>query len=67
MLKDARTYEHVPPETVGNARKILVSDQAGRSNLLARLADAASTSTPRTRASPSFWKTQAARISRLHL
>ena len=40
MLKDARTYEHVPPETVGNARKILVSDQAGRSNLLARLADA---------------------------
>ncbi|MGC9953543.1 MAG: citramalate synthase [Rhizomicrobium sp.] len=40
MLKDSRTYEHVPPETVGNARKILVSDQAGRSNLLARLADA---------------------------
>jgi len=40
MLKDERTYEHVPPETVGNRRKILVSDQAGRSNLLARLADA---------------------------
>ncbi|MDE2183847.1 MAG: citramalate synthase [Alphaproteobacteria bacterium] len=40
MLKDTRTYEHVPPETVGNVRKILVSDQAGRSNLLARLADA---------------------------
>jgi len=38
MLKDTRTYEHVPPESVGNARKILVSDQAGRSNLLARLA-----------------------------
>nr|HRK71864.1 alpha-isopropylmalate synthase regulatory domain-containing protein [Micropepsaceae bacterium] len=30
-------YEHVPPETVGNARKILVSDQAGRSNVLFRL------------------------------
>ncbi|HEY0283125.1 MAG TPA: alpha-isopropylmalate synthase regulatory domain-containing protein, partial [Rhizomicrobium sp.] len=40
MLKDPRTYEHIPPETVGNARKILVSDQAGRSNLLVRLADA---------------------------
>ncbi|MDE2492520.1 MAG: citramalate synthase [Alphaproteobacteria bacterium] len=40
MLKDTRTYEHVPPETVGNKRKILVSDQAGRSNLMSRLADA---------------------------
>jgi 2-isopropylmalate synthase len=37
VQKDPKTYEHVPPETVGNARKILVSDQAGRSNLLARL------------------------------
>lgn len=40
VQKDPRTYEHVPPESVGNARKILVSDQAGRSNLLARLAEA---------------------------
>jgi len=40
VQKDPRTYEHVPPESVGNTRKILVSDQAGRSNLLARLADA---------------------------
>src|SRR4051812_40446265 len=39
VAKDPRTYEHVPPETIGNARKILVSDQAGRSNLLSRLAD----------------------------
>lgn len=39
MLKDTRTYEHVPPESVGNSRRILVSDQAGRSNLLARLSD----------------------------
>jgi 2-isopropylmalate synthase len=39
VAKDPRTYEHVPPETVGNARKILVSDQAGRSNLLARLSE----------------------------
>ncbi|WP_439814814.1 citramalate synthase [Zavarzinia sp. CC-PAN008] len=35
--KDPRTYEHVPPESVGNARHILVSDQAGRSNILSRL------------------------------
>ncbi|HBG30085.1 MAG TPA: citramalate synthase, partial [Gammaproteobacteria bacterium] len=35
--KDARSYEHVQPEDVGNARKILVSDQAGRSNVLSLL------------------------------
>jgi 2-isopropylmalate synthase len=34
--KDPRTYEHVPPESVGNVRQIVVSDQAGRSNVLAR-------------------------------
>ncbi len=34
--KDARTYEHVPPELVGNRRHIVVSDQSGRSNILAR-------------------------------
>jgi 2-isopropylmalate synthase len=39
VAKDPRTYEHVPPESVGNARKILVSDQAGRSNLLTRLSE----------------------------
>jgi len=39
VMKDPRTYEHVPPESVGNMRKILVSDQAGRSNLLSRLAE----------------------------
>jgi 2-isopropylmalate synthase len=38
LVKDPRTYEHVPPERVGNARAILVSDQAGRSNLISRLA-----------------------------
>lgn len=37
ILKDPRTYEHVAPETVGNRRRVLVSDQAGRSNLLAEL------------------------------
>jgi 2-isopropylmalate synthase len=38
LAKDPRTYEHVPPESVGNARAILVSDQAGKSNLVAQLA-----------------------------
>jgi len=37
--KDPKTYEHVPPESVGNERRILVSDQAGRSNVLAMLRD----------------------------
>ena len=37
--KDPRTYEHVPPEKVGNRRQYLVSDQAGKSNMLARFAD----------------------------
>jgi 2-isopropylmalate synthase len=35
--KDPRCYEHVPPESVGNVRQIVVSDQAGRSNVIARL------------------------------
>ncbi|MDH3335793.1 MAG: citramalate synthase, partial [Rhodospirillaceae bacterium] len=34
--KDPTCYEHVPPESVGNHRHIVVSDQAGRSNMLAR-------------------------------
>ena len=37
VLKDPHTYEHVLPETVGNHRKVLVSDQAGRSNVIAEL------------------------------
>lgn len=40
VLKDPTTYEHVKPESVGNERVIPVSDQAGRSNVLARLAEA---------------------------
>ncbi|WP_142848282.1 citramalate synthase [Telmatospirillum sp. J64-1] len=34
--KDPRCYEHVVPDLVGNRRHIVVSDQAGRSNILAR-------------------------------
>ncbi len=40
VLKDPATYEHVKPESVGNVRVIPVSDQSGRSNVLARLAEA---------------------------
>jgi 2-isopropylmalate synthase len=37
IVKEPATYEHVPPESVGNKRKLLVSDQSGRSNVLAEL------------------------------
>jgi 2-isopropylmalate synthase len=37
VMKDPHTYEHVLPESVGNHRKVLVSDQAGRSNVMAEL------------------------------
>lgn len=40
ILKNPTTYEHIPPETVGNARIIPMSNQAGQSNLRARLAQA---------------------------
>jgi len=40
VQKDPRTYEHIEPETVGNRRHVVVSDQAGRSNILMRLAEA---------------------------
>jgi 2-isopropylmalate synthase len=40
MLKDPTTYEHVPPQVVGNARFIPMSGQAGLSNLRKRLAKA---------------------------
>jgi len=32
------TYEHIEPERVGNIRRILVSDQAGKSNILHKAA-----------------------------
>lgn len=39
VAKDPVFYEHVDPALVGNTRDILVSDQAGRSNLLFRFAE----------------------------
>jgi 2-isopropylmalate synthase len=37
IVKEPATYEHIAPERVGNKRKLLVSDQSGRSNVLAEL------------------------------
>ncbi len=37
IVKEPETYEHVPPATVGNQRWVLVSNQAGKSNLVAEL------------------------------
>ncbi|WP_417588263.1 citramalate synthase [Pararhodobacter oceanensis] len=37
ILKDPSTYEHIDPALVGNARVIPMSNQAGQSNLRARL------------------------------
>ncbi len=38
LMKEPETYEHVPPASIGNARHVMVSDQAGKSNFLAELA-----------------------------
>ncbi|SDX25538.1 citramalate synthase [Roseicitreum antarcticum] len=46
ILKDPRTYEHIDPARVGNARIIPMSNQAGQSNLRARLKDAGLTVAP---------------------
>ena len=37
ILKEPATYEHVTPEAVGNRRRVLVSEQAGKSNLIYEL------------------------------
>jgi 2-isopropylmalate synthase len=34
--KDPSLYEHIDPGLVGNARRVIVSDQAGKSNVLSR-------------------------------
>lgn len=40
ILKNPATYEHIQPESVGNARVIPMSNQAGQSNLRRRLSEA---------------------------
>jgi len=34
VIRDAATYEHMTPEKVGNARRVLVSELSGKSNLM---------------------------------
>lgn len=33
VMKDSRLYEHTPPESIGNKRRVLVSDLSGQSNV----------------------------------
>ncbi|NLA75824.1 MAG: citramalate synthase, partial [Deltaproteobacteria bacterium] len=33
ILKNSRAYEHIDPESVGNRRRVLVSDLSGKSNI----------------------------------
>ncbi|MEL6288005.1 MAG: alpha-isopropylmalate synthase regulatory domain-containing protein, partial [Pseudomonadota bacterium] len=39
IMKNPDTYEHIEPAAVGNSRKLLVGDQAGRSNIRSALID----------------------------
>jgi 2-isopropylmalate synthase len=39
VIRDATTYEHMDPELVGNARRVLVSELSGKSNLLYKAAE----------------------------
>jgi 2-isopropylmalate synthase len=38
VQRNPRTYEHIPPESVGNSRRIVVSEQSGLSNILEKAA-----------------------------
>ncbi len=37
IVKEPQTYEHVPPESVGNRRRVMVSDQGGKANFITEL------------------------------
>ncbi len=37
LLKDPKTYEHVEPQSIGNFRKVMVSDQGGKANFINEL------------------------------
>ncbi len=38
ILKEPETYEHVKPESIGNNRRVMVSDQGGKANFINELA-----------------------------
>ena len=67
MAKDPRFYEHVDPALVGNSRDVLVSDQAGRSNLLQRFAEMGLAIEPDAEATRPSWRCSRARGRRLLL
>jgi 2-isopropylmalate synthase len=37
VIKDSRTYEHIDPSLIGNERRILVSDMAGKASISEKL------------------------------
>ena len=37
VMKDQRTYEHIDPALVGNERRVLVSELAGTTSILAKV------------------------------
>jgi 2-isopropylmalate synthase len=39
VRKNAASYEHVSPETVGNERRVLISELSGKSNIAEKLAE----------------------------
>jgi len=39
VVKTPKTYEHIRPEQVGNRRRVLVSDMAGKSNIIQKAAE----------------------------
>lgn len=39
VAKNSQSYEHIDPDLVGNKRMIMVSNQAGKSNVVSRLKD----------------------------
>ncbi len=39
IQRDDGSYEHVPPKSVGNSRRVLVSELSGKGNIRAKLAD----------------------------
>ena len=47
VQKVAHSYEHIPPDTVGNSRRVLVSELSGGSNIKAVLGDKFNVSTDR--------------------
>jgi 2-isopropylmalate synthase len=39
LAKEPATYEHIEPASVGNSRKVMVSDQGGKANFLSELSN----------------------------